>query len=154
MHRATLTPQEAAGSSSTGSRSLCTHCSAREGEIYARSLASVNSLEQQFGALGCRLLLSSLAYLLCICWPHWLPTPQSFSCSTASLITCLFLSHSTNQSTRTPPHHSLMCFSTPPCVVFLSCRRPAVGTVSTLPGILAPGRAVHQPRLPYLLPVS
>lgn len=48
LHRATLTPKEAAGNSG-GSTSLCAHCQSKEGEIYARSLAAVNSLEQQFG---------------------------------------------------------------------------------------------------------
>jgi hypothetical protein len=45
--RATLTAKEASGAS--GSSSLCSHCASREGEIYTRSLAAVNSLEQQFG---------------------------------------------------------------------------------------------------------
>eukprot|EP00879_Flechtneria_rotunda_P026325 GHRR01028063.1.p1 GENE.GHRR01028063.1~~GHRR01028063.1.p1 ORF type:complete len:255 (+),score=96.26 GHRR01028063.1:87-851(+) len=50
--RAALTPKEAACRGANGSSSsLCSHCASREGEIYARSLAAVNSLEQQFGAL-------------------------------------------------------------------------------------------------------
>eukprot|EP00878_Enallax_costatus_P012125 GHUV01012659.1.p1 GENE.GHUV01012659.1~~GHUV01012659.1.p1 ORF type:complete len:774 (+),score=276.28 GHUV01012659.1:341-2662(+) len=47
--RATLTAKEASGA--TGSTSLCSHCQSKEGEIYARSLVAVNSLEQQFGQL-------------------------------------------------------------------------------------------------------
>jgi hypothetical protein len=49
--RATLTSEEALGKSGNGSSSLCSHCASREGEIYARNLAAVNSLEQQFGEL-------------------------------------------------------------------------------------------------------
>lgn len=49
--RATLTKEEASGQSGNGSSSLCSHCASREGEIYARNLAAVNSLEQQFGQL-------------------------------------------------------------------------------------------------------
>lgn len=43
-----MTPKEVAGMGN-GSTSLCSHCQSKEGEIYARSLATVNSLEQQFG---------------------------------------------------------------------------------------------------------
>lgn len=52
--RATLTAEEAANG---GSTSLCSHCASREGEIYARSLAAVNSLEQQFGKFTQPLLI-------------------------------------------------------------------------------------------------
>ncbi|WIA42723.1 hypothetical protein OEZ86_008668 [Tetradesmus obliquus] len=48
--RATLTAKEASGAAGSSS-SLCSHCASREGEIYTRSLAAVNSLEQQFGQL-------------------------------------------------------------------------------------------------------
>eukprot|EP00775_Hariotina_reticulata_P002392 gene2392-2696_t len=50
--RATLTDKEVATATAAGgSSSLCGHCASREGEIYARSLAAVNSLEDQFGQL-------------------------------------------------------------------------------------------------------
>ena len=38
-----------AGAGGATSGSLCVHCAHKEPEIYARSLAAVNALEQQFG---------------------------------------------------------------------------------------------------------
>ncbi|KAI8471465.1 MAG: DNA polymerase delta subunit one [Monoraphidium minutum] len=40
-----------AGGGAAGSGSLCVHCAHKEPEVYARSLAAVNALEQQFGVL-------------------------------------------------------------------------------------------------------
>jgi hypothetical protein len=73
--RATLTPKEASGAS--GSSSLCSHCASREGEIYTRSLAAVNSLEQQFGEL----------FVCCVV--PW-PCTDQYHCNICNVSCCTF----------------------------------------------------------------
>ena len=118
--------------------------------MYARSLAAVNTLEQQFGApwaMHCRVQPGGR----CCCGRDH------------GLLRCKPRMHAgTNPHTRTharthtrtQTHANTHTHTYTSTYTHINTHRHAVDAVPALPGQPAPGRAVHQPRLPHFLPAQ